>query len=458
MTAPANDAVDTDITRMLSKLDSRSVLVSEAYYDRYLTISASNLTGINQLLTIGALIKFSDEKYYLAPTMRRHFDLSTGELRSRRIDIGFSERMNELQHLIDMHQIAWLEGNYEGAKERCNDIESMTCEIAISLDQATNQLETQVLSNFSHLRTIAEKKSQTAFYAKQSSKILDALETFKGDVFLEPMRDHVEIFDLLLNGLVNRIPIFLDRIRRVIRDLQAYSFTLRKFEEKTMRFQKVQTFLEANPGWEMRDITDDEHLPAWMTVAPAMTVGGSPVVEAKEYEATMIEIAAKLPRISGSKERELRGIGKIANLEQTVIAPVQKPEERVLKLFAMAAKAAAARTSKDIEAPFEGLSASAYHKTLNDESMPKLAAWIYIVLLKFQNDPSLKKYFSVKVVGSDEIAEGISAIRGNKRVTDVLVIPRKHVFAKARETKESKDKVSVESQVSLRVSAVAEEA
>lgn len=397
------------IERLVASLHAKSATLSEAFYEKRLSVGDDNRADVNVLLGVNALAPLG-ELYIVTPALRRAFDSMAGDVHVRRIDVGLADRLDDLRQMVDMHQAAILGMNFEGAADWRIQIEELLAEISVSLDTATRQLEMQITNRFAQYKTIAEKTSQTYYFSKQAQKLLDAVESFNKSEFLEKMRDYPEVYGQLFIAKSLRLPIYLDRIRVVIDELKGFMFVYKDMEKKTKTFKNLHAFLESNPAFQISDLCDDDVVPSWLHVAAPVEAKPHPVVQDSPYRDQLAEIASKLPAVAAVRERETRGVAVIADAIQQVVTPVIKPAELALRAFARRVKSSSADS---------GISALDYFTMEGIDLSISKSVWMYLVLVRFQRDKQLQKHFSVKLITPAD--EKVSGYRENLVVSDVIV-------------------------------------
>ena len=401
------------IERLVASLHSKSATLSEAFYDKRLSASDDNRVDINVLLSVNALAPLG-ELYIVTPALRRAFDSMAGDVHVRRIDVGLADRLDDLRQMVDMHQAAIIGMNFEGAADWRIQIEELLAEISVSLDTATRQLEMQITNRFAQYKTIAEKTSQTYYFSKQAQKLLDAVESFNKSDFLEKMRDYPDVYGQLFFAKSQRVPIYLDRIRAVIDELKGFMFVYKDMEKKTRSFKNLHAFLDSNPAWQLRELCNDEVVQSWLHVAEPREAKPHPVVRDSPYRDQLAEIASKLPAVAAVRERETRGVAVIADAVQHVVAPVIKPAEMAIRSFARHVKSLSSEA---------GVSALTYYAQASEEFNVSKSVWMYMVLVRFQRDKQLQRYFSIELISPME--DNKVEYRQNRVVSDVIVRLRK---------------------------------
>ncbi len=402
---------DPGLSRLLKAMANHSELIANAYYQGVVYKDKQNQRALNQLKQLKVLVNHSEDGYRIAGRLSQFIDSALSSDRVRRLDTDLGGWIETLEQQIGLYQDAWIENRVEDADNFFAEIERLVFELSDTLEENTRYLLMLINSRFAHVRTLAEKQKQNAFYISRLEKLVNAISALQPEFLLEMVEEQAVVYDLLEQQLIRLLPVYQQRLQDILDKLKIFLFELRQIEARAQLIQGFAFFLRQNPDYQPQDWSERDAVPDhWNQIQPlSLNASADPLAHGLQNE--LVEIVQKLK----SDSEALLAKQKTRTLN-AVVSGQQAPQKLVMPIYRKQLKAYLAYVAKHSGQPVSALAFK--HAFVADMEAD---IWLFCVMnecLKTSNRHLLMTF---------QHSDKNTLFTGNRRITDIfLSLPGRH--------------------------------
>lgn len=322
------------VSVLLAKLMRCSPTISAAYYDTRLHRSEENARDVEMLRHFRLLSPDIRDAYRLRGSFRQFLNTALSTERLYAIGANIGGYFERLSKLIDEHAYAFHDGRDTDCERYEAEIREAISDVADAIDDDLTVLEMQVSTKFAAVPTIAEKRRQNLYYQQRTQLLVDLLENFHFAGFGDQLAGNEELALSFRALLEDRLPVFRERLKTVLQQLNQYLFEFRKIEVRAKSLRRLSLHLMRNPDWHPKDWDESASPPEWLCLARPLQVTLHPDCRAPENESLLRDIALSIPSSPGIRvERRPAGGALIDEPAEPRVVLATSPLRKALLAF-----------------------------------------------------------------------------------------------------------------------------